>query len=48
MEIVFVSTPKKSNFNYCSELFKDKKPLNGFNKLIESVDIVNRVDDDEF
>ena len=48
MEIVFVSTPTQSNFDYCSKLFKNKKPLNGFNKLIENVDIVNRVDDNEF
>lgn len=48
MEIVFVSTPKQSNFDYCSKLFKNKKPLNGFNKLIESVDIIDYVDDDEF
>lgn len=48
MEIVFVSTPNQSNFDYCSKLFKNKKPLNGFNKLIENVDIVNRVDDNEF
>lgn len=48
MEIVFVSTPKQSNFDYCSKLFKDKKPLNGFNKLIENIDVTDRVDNDEF
>lgn len=48
MEIVFVSTQNQSNFDYCSKLFKNKKPVNGFNRLIESVDITNRIDDDEF
>lgn len=33
MEIIFKSTKRKSNFTYCSELFKDKNPKNGFNKL---------------
>lgn len=48
MEIVFVSTPEQSNFDYCSKLFKNKKPVNGFNKLIENVNVFTRVDDDEF
>lgn len=33
MEIIFKSTKNKSNFIYCSELFKNKKVLNSFNKL---------------
>lgn len=48
MEIIYVSTPKKSNFNYCSEIFENKKPLNGFNKMIEKVDLFDMVDDDVF
>lgn len=48
MEIIYVSTPKQSNFDYCSKLFKNKKPVNGFNKLIENVDIFNRIDDTDF
>lgn len=48
MEIIYVSTPKKSNFNYCSEIFENKKPLNGFNKMLEKVDLFDRVDEKEF
>lgn len=48
MEIIYVSTPEQSNFDYCSKLFKNKKPVNGFNKLIENVDIFNRIDDTGF
>ncbi len=48
MEIIYVSTPSKSNFNYCSEIFDGKKPLNGFNKMIEKVDLFDRVDETEF
>lgn len=33
MEIIYKSTKQKSNFKYCSELYKNKKVLNGFNKL---------------
>lgn len=33
MEIIFKNTKNKSNFTYCSEIFKDKKVINGFNKL---------------
>lgn len=33
MEIIFKNTSKKSNFKYCSDIFKGKKVLNGFNKL---------------
>lgn len=35
MEIVFEKTAKRSNFNFINKLFKDKKVLNGFNKLNE-------------
>lgn len=48
MEIIYVSTPKKSNFNYCSEIFENKKPLNGFNKMLEKVRLFDRVDEKEF
>ena len=37
MEIVFVGTEKRSNFDYASKIFKNGKVLNGFNKLNESV-----------
>lgn len=37
MEIIFKTTKDKSNFTYFSELFKNKKILNGFNKLSESL-----------
>lgn len=33
MEIIFKNTKNKSNFEYCSEIFKNKKALNGFNNL---------------
>lgn len=33
MEIIYKSNKNKSNFAYCSELYKNKKILNGFNKL---------------
>ncbi len=33
MEIIYKSTKGKSNFAYYTELFKNNKILNGFNKL---------------
>lgn len=33
MEIIYKKNSKKSNFEYCSEIFKNKTPLNGFDKL---------------
>ena len=33
MEIIYKSTKNKSNFKYCSEIFKNKQILNGFNRL---------------
>lgn len=33
MEIIYKSNKNKSNFTYCSELYKGKETLNGFNKL---------------
>lgn len=47
MEIIYKTTEKKSNFTYCAELFKNKKPLNGFNKMFERI-MWEPVDDDEF
>lgn len=47
MEIIFKSTPEQSNFNYCSDLFKGKKTLNGFNKLEEEV-MCESMTNDEF
>lgn len=35
MEIVFVKTEKRSNFDYVNKVFKKRKVLNGFNKLNE-------------
>ena len=32
MEIIYKTTEEKSNFSFCSDIFKDKKVLNGFNK----------------
>ena len=37
MEVVFDKTEEQSNFNYNSKLFKNKKVLNSFNKLNESM-----------
>ena len=39
MEIIYKSTKQKSNFAYCSELYKDKETLNGFNSMFEPIDI---------
>lgn len=33
MEVIYKSTKNKSNFSYCSDIFKNKKELNGFNRL---------------
>lgn len=35
MEIIYKNNKKKSNFEYCSEQFKNKKVLNSFNKVFE-------------
>lgn len=37
MEIIYTTTEEKSNFSFCSDIFKDKKVLNGFNKLDEEI-----------
>lgn len=37
MEIIYKTTKQKSNFTYCSEIFKDKDLLNAFDSLIEPV-----------
>ena len=47
MEIIFKSNENQSNFNYSSNLFKNKKTLNGFNKLAETM-LFERVDGSEF
>ncbi len=47
MEIIFKSNENQSNFNYSSQLFKNKKTLNGFNKLEETM-MFERVADSEF
>ena len=47
MEIIFKSNENQSNFNYSSNLFKNKKTLNGFNKLEETM-LFERVDDSEY
>jgi len=46
MEIIFKSKKEKSNFSYCADIFKGKKKLNGFNKMVES--LCERVSDDEY
>lgn len=47
MEIIFKSNENQSNFNYSSQLFKNKETLNGFNKLEETM-LFERVDDSEY
>lgn len=47
MEIIFKSNENQSNFNYSSQLFKNKETLNGFNKLEETM-FFERMDDSEF
>lgn len=47
MEIIFKSNENQSNFNYCSQLFKNKETLNSFNKLEETM-FCERIDDTEF
>ena len=47
MEIIYKTSENKSNFEYCSNLFKGKKVLNGFNKLNEEM-ILERIVDDSF
>ena len=37
MEIIYKSTKQKSNFTYCSEIFKEKDLLNAFDSLIEPI-----------
>ena len=45
MEVIFKTNSNCSNFSFCSNLYKNKKVLNGFNKLEE---VFERVDDDEY
>lgn len=47
MEIIFKSNENQSNFNYSSNLFKNKKTLNGFNKLEETM-LFERIENSEF
>lgn len=47
MEIIFKTTDTQSNFNYCANLFKGKKVLNGFNRLSEEL-ICEMVDSNEY
>lgn len=37
MEIIYTTTKDKSNFQYCGEIFKNKKVINGFNKMNETL-----------
>jgi hypothetical protein len=37
MEIIYKNNSNKSNFEYCSDIFKNKSILNGFNKLDEDL-----------
>ena len=46
MEIIYKTTEEKSNFSFCSDIFKNKKVLNGFNKLDESIMCESIADDD--
>lgn len=45
MEIIFKKNGNVSNFSFCSNLYKGKKTLNGFNKLEE---MCERIDNDEY
>lgn len=47
MEIIYKSTEEKSNFSFCSDIFKNKKVLNGFNKLEEDL-MCEMIADDEY
>lgn len=47
MEIIYKTTEEKSNFSFCSDIFKDKKILNGFNKLNEEL-MCESISDDDF
>lgn len=37
MEIIYKTTEEKSNFSFCADIFRNKKVLNGFNKLDEEI-----------
>lgn len=37
MEIIYKTTKQKSNFTYCSELFKERETLNGFDSMCEPI-----------
>lgn len=37
MEIIYKTNDEMSNFAYCSKIFKGKTPLNGFNKVTETM-----------
>lgn len=45
MEIIFKKSGDLSNFAFCSNLYKGKKTLNGFNKLEE---LCEHIDDYEY
>lgn len=45
MEVIFKTNSNCSNFSFCSNLYKGKKVLNGFNKLEE---IFEMIDDNEY
>lgn len=47
MEIIYKTTEEKSNFSFCSDIFKNKKVLNGFNKLDESI-MCESISSDDF
>lgn len=47
MEIVFVKTEERSNFDYLNKVFKKNKVLNGFNKLDEAM-IFEPIASDEY
>ena len=46
MEIIYKTTEEKSNFSFCSDIFKNKKVLNGFNRLDEEIMCESIVNDD--
>lgn len=38
MEIIYKRNEEVSNYAYCDMIFKNKKALNGFNKMLEQVE----------
>lgn len=48
MEIIFKKNSKQSNFSYCADIFKGKEKLNGFNKMLESVELCEPIEGKEF